>query len=107
MISASSIPIDASEAAQAPNQFDFDLWIEEHHLSDIKNILVERDLCDLQTLTLQSNSFSNLIDSVHSTKPSLVPAVCKALHSLKRQSSSSLSHQQSRSLSQSKPTLKL
>lgn len=61
MISASSIPIDASEAAQAPNQFDFDLWIEEHHLSDIKNILVERDLCDLQTLTLQSNSFSNLI----------------------------------------------
>jgi len=122
-MSTPSIPISPSNAinhdatkeepghtlsASPCSPLDLDSWITEHQLSDIKDILAERDLCDLQTLTLQSHSFSDLIDSVHSAKPSLVPAVCKALHSLhRRPSSSSLSHRASNSVNPTKPTLKL
>ena len=56
------------------SEFDFNKWIQENGLNDIKDIFIKHGMTDINTLSTDSAPFKNFIsdDDLHDNHPDLV-----------------------------------
>ena len=71
-------------ATSSGSAFDFDAWIEDNDLTDIKSLFKNQNMRTLSALSMQSPQFSSLMTSVSSSGDGnvFIPKICKALQAL-------------------------
>ena len=61
---------------------DFDSWIEQNGLGEVKGTFIEYGMCSLDAVSMQNPGFPRVMDSITSKCPSLVSEVVKSMQRL-------------------------
>ena len=75
-----------SMATGSPHpDFDFDCWIEQNRLTEIKHIFIDHNMCCPSNLSMQYTKFPQFIASISMSRPVFVSKVVETLQKLEHQ----------------------
>ena len=67
---------------QAGSSFNFHLWILKNKLSDIKSVFESHGMCTIETLSMQTSSFLELVEELSQHHPLFIPRVIAKLQAI-------------------------